>query len=101
MALRFTTATRLVLDVIMSASDEEPAWGYRIIEEAGLGSGTVYPILERLEDAELIEGAWELSPPPERPARRVYTITGAGRVWYDQHARRPARAVLAPGAVAR
>lgn len=98
MALRFTTATRLVLDAIMSASDGEEAWGYRIIERTGLGSGTVYPILERLEEARLVEGLWEGSQPDDRPRRRFYTVTGAGRAWYEQHARGRAPLVLSPKA---
>jgi PadR family transcriptional regulator len=48
-------------------------------EVTGLGSGTVYPILERLEKAGHVS-AWKESPPPaDRPPRRFYELTGAGR----------------------
>jgi PadR family transcriptional regulator, regulatory protein PadR len=79
--IRLTTPTRLVLDVLMSAGDDPP-WGYRICELAGLGSGTVYPILERLEDAGWIEGTWEADEPGGRPRRRFYAVTGTGRAGY-------------------
>lgn len=77
--IRLTTATLLVLDVIARNAVDDPPWGYRICEDAGLGSGTVYPILDRLEEAGLIEGRWETGQPADRPRRRLYTITSAGR----------------------
>jgi PadR family transcriptional regulator, regulatory protein PadR len=76
--VRLTTTTVRVLDMLMSADPDEPPWGYRICEETGLGSGTVYPILERLEKAEWIAGRWETSQPEDRPSRRFYTITERG-----------------------
>ena len=66
----------------MSAPANDPPWGYRICEEAGLGSGSVYPILERLEEAGWIEGSWESGEPTDRPKRRFYSLTGAGRQEY-------------------
>lgn len=86
--MRFTTATRLVLDVIMSAPTNAPAWGYQIIDETGLGSGTVYPVLERLEDAGFVRAVWEDALPEDRPRRRFYEVTRDGRAWYVEHARR-------------
>lgn len=68
----------MLLDAIMNAGNDPP-WGYRLCEETGLGSGTVYPILERLEEAGWIEGAWEAGRPADRPRRRFYLITAAGR----------------------
>jgi PadR family transcriptional regulator len=72
----------MVLDVLIAAGDDPP-WGYRICEDAGLGSGTVYPILERLEEAGWIEGTWETGQPANRPRRRFYSLTGAGRAEYS------------------
>jgi DNA-binding PadR family transcriptional regulator len=72
----------MVLDVLIAAADDPP-WGYRICDEAGLGSGTVYPILERLEEAGWIEGTWETGQPANRPRRRFYTLTNAGRTKYS------------------
>jgi len=76
-----TVPTRLVLESLMRAPDE-PVWGYRICELTGLGSGTVYPILDRLERAGWISGDWEVGQPEGRPRRRCYAVTGAGRAGY-------------------
>lgn len=100
--IRLTTPTRMVLDVLMSASPDEHLWGYRLCQEAGLGSGTVYPILERLEQAGWIEGHWETGQPTDRPRRRFYTITGTGRVEYAAAmAKRQRQGWTAPGTLGR
>ncbi|MEU9884340.1 helix-turn-helix transcriptional regulator [Sphaerisporangium sp. NPDC051011] len=101
--IRLTTATRLVLDVLLASSADDPVWGYRICELAGLGSGTVYPILERLEEAGWISGDWEQGDPTGRPRRRFYALTGSGRRLYEaaESSRRarpwPATALLREG----
>jgi len=73
-----------VLDVIMNAPTEDPAWGLRICDATGHGSGTVYPALDRLLKAGWIGDRWEEPPPPDRPARRFYSITSAGRAGYQE-----------------
>ena len=55
--------------------------GFDIIDATGLRSGTVYPILRRLEDAGLVRSRWERAPVARqegRPPRRLYQLTGAG-----------------------
>ncbi|MFD9068385.1 PadR family transcriptional regulator, partial [Kitasatospora purpeofusca] len=69
---RLTKPTIGVLEVLLAADDGDPAWGLRICGEADLGSGTVYPILERLTDLGWIEAWPETTPHPGRPARRFY-----------------------------
>jgi PadR family transcriptional regulator, regulatory protein PadR len=64
-----------------------PAWGYRLCEETGLGSGTVYPILDRLERAGYVRSYRETPTPPGRPPRRFYELTGTGRELAVQAAR--------------
>ncbi|GAA2159033.1 hypothetical protein GCM10010403_51630 [Glycomyces rutgersensis] len=81
--IRLTMPTRAVLDLLMSTAADDPPWGYRICEEAGLGPGTVYPILERLEEARWIEGTWETEVPADRPRRRTYQITDLGSCSYQ------------------
>lgn len=76
--VRLTTTTVKVLDMLISADPDAPPWGYRICEETGLGSGTVYPILERLEKANWIAGRWETGQPDDRPSRRFYAVTEMG-----------------------
>ena len=71
-----------VLDVIMSARVDDPAWGLRICDQTGRGSGTVYPALDRLMKVGWIEDRWEDPVPADRPRRRFYTITSTGRAAY-------------------
>ena len=55
--------------------------GFDLIDETGLQSGTVYPILRRLETAGLVRSRWEPVERPRaegRPPRRYYELTGAG-----------------------
>ena len=79
--IRLTTATLAVLNVIMAGSAaEEPVWGFKICDLAGLGPGTVYPILDRLEQAQWVSAYWETDQPVDRPRRRFYDMTAGGRV---------------------
>jgi DNA-binding PadR family transcriptional regulator len=55
-------------------------WGMKLSEELDLRSGTVYPLLARLERAGWLESVWENIDPSEegRPRRRLYRLTGQG-----------------------
>lgn len=77
--LRLTQATLAVVGVLMDAGPDDRVWGLRLCEEADLGSGTVYPLLERLEKAGIVTSFWEDPPPANRPPRRFYELTNAGR----------------------
>jgi len=51
------------------------------MDTTGLHSGTVYPILRRLEDAGMVRSRWEAATKArddQRPPRRYYQVTGAG-----------------------
>ena len=54
--------------------------GTDIAQHSKLKSGTLYPILMRLEEAEWLTSSWEDISPQEagRPRRRLYRITGIG-----------------------
>jgi len=57
-------------------------FGFEIMEVTGLPSGTVYPALRRLERDGLVSSKWELEEDAlkeQRPARRYYELTRAGR----------------------
>jgi len=78
--IRLTMATRAVLTVIMPGSAaEEPVWGFRICELAGLGPGIVYPILDRLKQANWVSACWEAIQPADRPRHRFYEMAVGGR----------------------
>jgi PadR family transcriptional regulator PadR len=81
--IRVTLVITDVLDVIMSASPDDPAWGLRICEMTGHGPGTIYPALDRLMKAGWIEDRWEDPVPADRPRRRLYTVTSVGRAGYS------------------
>jgi PadR family transcriptional regulator PadR len=56
-------------------------YGFDIIEETGLTSGTIYPALDRLEELGFATSEWEdarIAHREKRPARRYYRITERG-----------------------
>lgn len=68
---------------ILGAMLEDPmAWHYGLglSEAAGIASGTIYPMLARLEKADWLESTWEEQGPDDegRPRRRLYKLTGHG-----------------------
>ncbi|HEX6057388.1 MAG TPA: PadR family transcriptional regulator [Gemmatimonadaceae bacterium] len=96
MSPRLTRPTALVLWSLSRGTRH----GFDILDATGLASGTVYPILRRLEDAGLVRSRWEpvqRARDEGRPPRRYYELTGAGaEVAREAIARHPdARAVLA------
>ncbi|MFJ1618705.1 PadR family transcriptional regulator [Streptomyces sp. NPDC088251] len=77
--IRLTKPTIAVLETLLSAAGDNPAWGLSICRDADLGPGTVYPILDRLADRGWVVSYEETGPHPGRPARRFYELTGTGR----------------------
>jgi PadR family transcriptional regulator, regulatory protein PadR len=55
-------------------------WGSDLGQRVGLLSGTVYPLLRRLEDKGWLASRWEDVDPAAagRPRRRLYRLTGQG-----------------------
>lgn len=78
---RMTIPTQLVLETLLADAGGE-LYGIEIGDRAGLRSGTVHPILARLEGVGWLESRWEdVDPQAEgRPARRYYRLTAAGAV---------------------
>jgi DNA-binding MarR family transcriptional regulator len=76
---RLTKPTIGVLEALLSATSDAPAWGLSICRDADLGPGTVYPILDRLTERGWVTSHEETGPHPGRPARRFYELTGTGR----------------------
>jgi PadR family transcriptional regulator, regulatory protein PadR len=72
-----SSATALVLDAL----DRGAQHGFDILDATGLPSGTVYPILRRLEQDGLARSRWEaakIAQQEQRPPRRYYVLTPAG-----------------------
>jgi PadR family transcriptional regulator, regulatory protein PadR len=76
---RMTIPTQLVLRTMLSDPSQE-LYGVEIGQAAGLPSGTVHPILARLEGVGWLSSRWEeIDPRAEgRPARRYYKLTPDG-----------------------
>lgn len=55
--------------------------GYELSKETALASGTLYPILIRLADRELLETRWEPPSRPGRPPRHAYRLTADGAAY--------------------
>ena len=93
--VRITETTALVLAALASGFRH----GFDILDATGLRSGTVYPILRRLEDAGLVRSRWEAvqrARAEGRPPRRYYELTGAGaQALQEAVARHPLAATLA------
>ena len=53
--------------------------GYDLAQQTGLKSGTLYPLLMRLETRGLLESDWHESPEPGRPPLHAYRLTPQGR----------------------
>jgi DNA-binding PadR family transcriptional regulator len=70
-----------------------PRYGYDLMKAAGLKSGTLYPMLSRLEDERLVTSAWETPQQDGQRPRKYYRLTGEGirvarleiaQVWADR-----------------
>jgi DNA-binding PadR family transcriptional regulator len=73
-----TYPTTLVLHAIA----EGARYGFDIADRTGLQTGTVYPALRRLDLLGFVRSNWEaekIARREQRPARRYYEITRAGR----------------------
>jgi PadR family transcriptional regulator PadR len=69
------------LQRVLRAFVEDPAaprYGYDLMKAAGLPSGTLYPMLARLEDQKLVTSAWETPQAGGERPRRYYQLTGEG-----------------------
>ena len=76
---RMTITTQLVLRTMLVDPTEE-LYGLQICQMAGLPSGTIDPILARLERLGWAESRWEDADPERegRPRRRYYRLTRDG-----------------------
>jgi PadR family transcriptional regulator, regulatory protein PadR len=99
-APRMTLQTQLVLRVLLAEPTRE-LYGLQISQNAGLATGTIHPILARLEGFGWLDSHWEdIDPAKEgRPKRRYYrlTETGAERARHALATTRTRLSALLPG----
>jgi DNA-binding PadR family transcriptional regulator len=73
-----TFQTALVLEALAAGRHH----GFDIMDATDLPSGTVYPILRRIEEEGLVRAKWEregTARREQRPPRRYYELTSAGQ----------------------
>ncbi|MGW5731638.1 MULTISPECIES: PadR family transcriptional regulator [Streptomyces] len=102
-APRMTLPTQLVLRAFLEKPAEE-LYGLEVCARAQLASGTIHPILARLESIGWLVSRWEEADPHEqgRPRRRYYRLSPDGTVSAREAlarttARRNTLGVLRPG----
>ena len=76
-----------LVPVILLSLREWNSYGYELMERASafgfeaMNPGTLYRTLRQMEKEGVVESSWETS--RGGPARRMYTITDAGRSYLD------------------
>ena len=76
-AVRITYSTAVVLEALGAGH----RYGFDIMDATGLPSGTVYPILRRLEEDGHVQAAWEdeaEASREQRPPRKYYALEESG-----------------------
>ncbi|KQM38817.1 PadR family transcriptional regulator [Sphingomonas sp. Leaf10] len=68
----------LTLLAALSTRTQQWRYGYDLMKETGLQSGTLYPLLMRMTDQGLVEAEWHPPERPGRPARHAYRLTATG-----------------------
>jgi PadR family transcriptional regulator, regulatory protein PadR len=78
--VRMSLQTLRVLEVFLEDPTEQLS-GAQVHQRCGLASGTLYPILLRLEAAGWFVSRWESIDPSRagRPRRRLYRLTSMGQ----------------------
>jgi DNA-binding PadR family transcriptional regulator len=80
--MKLTYATALVLEALAAGVHH----GFDVMDATGLPSGTVYPVLRRLEHEGLVRSRWEKAEHAQRegrPPRRYYELLGAAEPWLE------------------
>src|SRR5260370_29758021 len=86
MGLRSSRRRRAILEALRARPSH---WhhGYAISRQTSVPSGTLYPILMRLDKLGWLETRWEESVPQGRPPRHLYRLTSNGREWAREELR--------------
>ena len=78
--LRVSPQTLSILETLLVRPAE---WhhGYALSQRTGIASGTLYPVLMRLEKLHWLETRWEEPKNTGRPPRHLYRLTSQARAW--------------------
>jgi len=94
------SAQTLAMLAALAAQPSDWRHGYDLARETGLKSGTLYPILVRLADREIVQARWEEGEPAGRPRRHLYRLTSDGLATALAAAPAPAARAARPGRAA-
>jgi DNA-binding PadR family transcriptional regulator len=75
--VKLTAPLERVLRVFLD-EPAAPRYGYDLMKAASLQSGTLYPLLARLERQGLVDSAWETPQQEGQRPRKYYRLTGEG-----------------------
>ncbi|HEX8448799.1 MAG TPA: PadR family transcriptional regulator [Allosphingosinicella sp.] len=87
---------RALLAALLAAG-REWSYGYELASLTGIRSGTLYPLLIRLEAQGFLEAEWQPPAASGRPPRHAYRLTSAGLALARSQAGAPDRDVAAAG----
>lgn len=95
-----TAATLSVLEVLLGSDDE--LYGLKIAQATKRPTGSIYPILARLEQIGWVESEWEAGDSASRgPRRRFYRLSPNGlagaRAALDERRKPAPRPIRQPG----
>jgi DNA-binding PadR family transcriptional regulator len=64
---------------VLAAARGRWSYGYELASLTGIKSGTLYPLLIRLEGQGYLEAEWQQPAAGGRPPRHAYRLTAAGQ----------------------
>ena len=77
--IRARKHSRQTLAILSALAGADWLYGLELAERTGLKSGSLYPILIRLDERGWLESRWLESSAPGRPPRHTYRLLPAGR----------------------
>ncbi|GAA1028070.1 hypothetical protein GCM10009557_11740 [Virgisporangium ochraceum] len=79
MPIKLTVPVAKVLAALLADPTGEH-YGLQLMQQTGIASGTLYPVLTRLQNAGWLTARWEDEDPSDagRPVRRYYQLTAEG-----------------------
>lgn len=94
------TDTTLAVLRVFDQAPHDAHYGYDLMKQAGIQSGSLYPLLARLERLGIVSSDWEPVEPATvgRSPRRFYRLTDAGRTYVQEL---KLSQTLVPGGLAR
>lgn len=83
---RRSHTSRQAIKLLAVLSERSGKWshGYDLCVGTGLASGTLYPLLARLNDHGFLEAKWEDSPIDGSPRRHLYRLNAKGRALAEE-----------------